>query len=322
MKWKTRVTEILGCQYPIVQGALHGFGNSQLAAPVSEAGGFGIITAAACRSPEGLREDIRRCKAMTNKPFGVNISIGLCSQPDQMIEVAIEERIKVVETAAFRTAEYGQRLHQAGLKWIHKVSNIKHALTAEKDGADAVVVVGLEGIGFKGKEQLPSLIAISIATKQLKIPVIAAGGFGDAGTFLAGLATGAEAVYMATVFMATKECPIPDTYKQRLIEAKAWDREYLGRALYQPKPEEYAKLEARRQAKEIPPEKWLEELERVREGYGDNSDASLDSVESMLKVGRGSLAVAFIDRVMTVRELVDGVIQGAEDILANWGISR
>jgi NAD(P)H-dependent flavin oxidoreductase YrpB (nitropropane dioxygenase family) len=322
MEWKTQVTEMLGCQYPIIQGALHGFGNSQLAAPVSEAGGFGIITASACRSPQGLREEIRKCKDMTDKPFGVNVSMGLCPRPEKMIEVAVDEGIKVVETAAFRSVEYGKQLHQAGLRWIHKVTNMKHALAAEKDGADAVVVVGLEGIGFKGKEQLPSLIAISLAAKQLKLPVIAAGGFGDAGTFLAGLAMGAEAVYMATVFMATKECPVPDSYKQRLIESRAWAPDYLGRALYQPKPEELAELEVRKRAKEIPPEKWLNYLEKVREGYGVSAGTSLDSVESMLKFATGSLAVAFIDRVMTVKELIDNIIQGAEDILANWGVTK
>ena len=147
MNWKTRVTELLGSKYPIIQGAFGGFGVSALAAPVSEAGGFGIITASALRTPEGLREDIRRARSMTDQPIGVNISVGLCPRIDEMREVAIEERVPVIFTAAYRADDHGRRIKGAGLKWVHKVATIQHALAAERHGADAVVIIGLEGAG-------------------------------------------------------------------------------------------------------------------------------------------------------------------------------
>ncbi len=319
MEWKNRVTEMLGCKYPIIEGAFHGFGKSDLAAPISEAGGFGMITAGAFRTPEGFRDDIRKCKSMTDKPFGANITIGLCPRVDEMIEVAIEEGIKVVETAAFRAAKHGKRLHEAGVKWIHKVASVRHAIAAEKDDADAVIMGGLDGIGFKSTEQLPSLIAVTLAAQQIKIPVIAAGGFGNARTFLAGLAMGAEAVYMATVFITTKECPVPDTYKQRLVEAKATDPDFLGRALYQASEEDMANLAARKRKGELSEAKWLEELERIRQGYPE--DSSLETVEAILKVSRGSLAVGFLDKVVTVKDLIDSIITGAEDILSRGILS-
>jgi len=157
MEWKTRVTEMLGIKYPIIQGSYGGFGTSEIAAPVSEAGGLGIITAGALKTPERLEEDIRKARSRTDKPICVNLSMGMCPHIDDMREVAIKEGIPVVETSAFQASDHGKRLKDAGVKWIHKVATVKHAIVAEKQGADAVVIVGMEGIGFKSVEQLPTL---------------------------------------------------------------------------------------------------------------------------------------------------------------------
>jgi nitronate monooxygenase len=322
MEWKTRVTEILGSKYPIIQGAFGGFGTSAIAAPVSEAGGFGIITASALGTPEKLREDIRRARSITDKPLGINLTIGLCPQIDEMREVAIEEGVPVLFTAAYRAADHGERIHEAGLKWIHKVATIKHALAAERHGADAVVIVGLEGAGFKNINQLPTLITITTAVRLLKIPVIAAGGIGDARGFLGALGMGAEGVYMGTAFMATKECPISDRYKQALVEGQPWDPKFRDRALAPPKIEEYEKVMKEKDA--ISTGQWLQRLELVL--LKESPDIAVDwetafqewDPEIALRITGGSLAVGVIDRVKSVRELIEGIIDEAESILSEY----
>ena len=323
MEWKTRVTEILGSKYPIIQGAYGGFGTSAIAAPVSEAGGFGIITASALRTPEGLREDIKRARSMTDKPFGINLSIGLCPQIDEMREVAIEEGIPVIFTAAYRADDHGKRIHEAGLKWIHKVATVHHAVAAERQGADAVVIVGLEGTGFKNITQLPTLITITKAVRLLNIPVIAAGGIGDARGFLGALGMGAQGSYMGTAFMATVECPISDRYKQALVEGEPWDPKIRDRALAPPTIEEYEKV--MKEKGSMPIGQWLGKLEMVL--LKESPDIAIDwekafqewDPEVALRIGGGSLAVGVIDKVKSVRELIEDIIQGAEQILSAEG---
>ncbi len=322
MEWKTRVTEILGSRYPIIQGAYGGFGTSAIAAPVSDAGGFGIITASALNTPVKFREDIRRARSITDKPFGVNLTIGLCPQIDEMREVAIEEGIPVIFTAAYRADDHGRRIHQAGLKWIHKVATIQHAVAAERQGADAVVIVGLEGTGFKNITQLPTLITITKAVRLLKIPVIAAGGIGDARGFLGALGMGAQGVYMGTAFMATEECPISDRYKQALVEAEPWDPKYRDRALMPPKIEEYERVMKEKDS--MPLGQWLQRLEMVL--IKESPDVELDwrtafqewDPEVALRISGGSLAVGVIDKVKSVKELIEGIIQEAERILSDY----
>ena len=323
MNWKNRVTDILGSKYPIIQGAFAGFGTSALAAPVSDAGGFGIITAGALRTPEELREDIKRARSMTDKPFGVNLSVGLCPQIDEMREVAIEERVPVVFTAAYRGDDHGRRVQEAGLKWVHKVATVHHALAAERQGADAVVLVGLEGAGFKSIQQLPTLIAVLSAARMMKVPLIASGGIGDGHGLVAALGMGAEGIYMGTRFMATKECPISERYKQTLVDAQPWDANVRDRALVPPRPEEYEKVMKQRGEKVTG--EWLRRLELVLlkespDATADwESDFSKDDPEVALRVTGGSLAVAVIDSVLSVRELIDTIIRQAEEILSSQG---
>lgn len=313
MEWRTRITEMLGIKYPIIQGAYGGFGSSAIAAPVSEAGGLGIITAGALKTPEKLQADIRRARSMTDKPIGVNLSVGMCPQIDEMREVCIEEKIPVVETAVFRADNHGKRLQEAGVKWIHKVATIEHALVAEKQGVDAVVIVGLEGTGFKSVKQVPTMLTLALALKQIKVPVIAAGGIGDGRTFLAALSMGAEAVYIGTAFMATQECPIPDKHKQMLIDIDVNDPKVKDRALVPPKPEEVDRVMKLRG--KIPEGEWLKKLERVLvKESPDEASEELDT-EEVLRIAPGSLAVAFINRMMTVKEFIDGIIAEAEETL-------
>ncbi|UCG84264.1 MAG: nitronate monooxygenase, partial [Dehalococcoidia bacterium] len=211
---------------------------------------------------------------------------------------------------------------EAGLKWVHKVVTVKHALVAERQGADAVVLVGLEGTAFKNISQLPTLTGTTSAARQLKIPLIAAGGIGDARGFLAALAMGAEGIYMGTRFLATKECPISDRHKQKLVETQPWEPEFRDRCLAPPRPEEYAKIMEKRD--DMPQEEWLRKLEQVmfNRATEDIDDIDFNSdwgAEAALSVAGGSLAVGVIDKVMSVRELIDTIIRDAEHILSREG---
>ena len=316
MEWKNRVTKLLGCKYPIIQGAFGGFGRSDLATAVSAAGGFGIITASALRTPEKLRDDIRKARSMTDQPFGVNLSVGI-RYIDEMREVSIEERVPVIFTAVYRSDDHGKRIHEAGLKWVHKVATIRHALAAERQGADAVVIVGLEGTGFKSREQLPTLVGITSAARQMKIPIIAAGGIGDARGFVAALSMGAEGIYMGTRFMATKECPISERFKQKLVEAQPWDPEYHDRTLAPPNDEDFEIV--MKEKDKLSQSEWLQRLELLFLKRSPNTQVNWEDDEASLKITGGSLAVGVIDSVVSVKELIDTIIRDAEYILSKKG---
>lgn len=305
MEWKTRVTGLLGMRYPIIQGALAGIGTAPLAAAVSEAGGLGMVTAWTLRTPERLRKEIRKARAMTDKPFAVNLSPAMDPALDAMREVAIEERVPIIETAGSRAVEHGKRVKEAGLIWIHKVQTLKHALAAERDGADAVCVMGLEGAGLKSPLILPTLVNVALAVRHVKIPVIAAGGIGDARTFLGALALGAEAVQLGTVFCAVKECPLSERRKQALIDADPCDPRWRDPILSTSRAEDIRGLKDAMDSKSVM-----------------RAAAKAESTGIPKEAGTGalSLAVGFIDKVITVKELVDGIISGAEEILTTGGI--
>jgi len=296
MEWRTKVTDLLGCQYPIIQGAFGGFGSSVLAAPVSEAGGFGIITATALNTPGKLRKDIRKARSMTDKPFGVNLSLIGHPHINELREVAIEESVAAIFTSAYKAQDHGKRIKEASIPWIHKVGTLKHAQAAESHGADAVVMVGIEGGGEKAALHLSTMTSISMTTKILGIPVIAAGGIGDSRTFLAALAMGAEGVYMGTAFMATKECPIAERHKQALVKASPSDPDLRNKIF-------------------APPPPGLDELTRKQEVWQLVGDARPHSVSRPMPVMGGSMAVGAITEIVTVKELIDRIIREAEELL-------
>ncbi|MFC1848531.1 NAD(P)H-dependent flavin oxidoreductase [Chloroflexota bacterium] len=300
MEWRTRVTDLLGCRYPIIQGAFGGFGRSGMAAPVSEAGGFGIITATALNKPEKLRKDLRKARSMTDKPFGVNLSLIGHPHINELREVAIEERVATIFTSAYKAEEHGKRIKEAGIPWIHKAGTVKHAEAAQRHGADAVVIVGIEGEGEKAALHLSTMTTISMVTKVLSIPVIAAGGIGDGRTFLAALAMGAEGVYMGTAFMATKECPIAERHKKALVQASPSDPGLRNKVF-------------------APPPPGLDELTRKQEVWQLVGDAQPQSVSNPMPVMSGSMAVGAIDNIVTVKELIDRIIGEAEDLLIGSG---
>ncbi len=318
--WNTKITRMLGIKYPIIQGAFGAFASADFSVPVSEAGGLGMITAGALGTPEALRDELRRAKSMTDKPLAVNLTLMGCPHIDEMREVIIEEGgVVAVETAPARADYHGKRLQEAGIKWIHKVATVKHALAAERQGADAVVIVGLEGAGFKSAEQIPTMVAIPWAVKLLKIPVIAAGGIANARGFMAALMLGAEAVYMGTAFMATKECPISEKHKNFLVEADPSNPKILKSCLTTPNPKELAKVMSEKNA--MPEHEWLIRLERVMLNQSPEMPV-MESVKDLeieaLRVAPGSLAVGCIDQVPTIKAFMEALIAEAEDLRRLW----
>jgi NAD(P)H-dependent flavin oxidoreductase YrpB (nitropropane dioxygenase family) len=326
MEWKTRITELLDCKYPIVQGAMAGLGNWQFAAAVAEAGAHGMITASVSRTPEQLREDIKKCRNATDKSFGVNLSFGICPRIEEMLEVCIEAKVPV-ETAIYKPDSLVPRIKESGLTWIHKTARIKDALYAEKLGADAVIAVGLEGTGFKNPEQLPTMTTTTWGTRQIKIPFIAGGGLGDGRGLLGALGMGADGIMMGTAFLATKECPTNERIKQAIVRASPDNPQLRHRVLASADPKAYAEVMAMRD--KMPMDKWLNMLERVnlkdenwREAAGYSTPTGNEISDQTTNMDAGlrmvSLAVAVIDHVPTVKELIDNIIREAEEILNSW----
>lgn len=282
MTFDNELTRMLGIRYPIIQGAFgpKGMGTSRIAVPVSEAGGLGVLTSISYEDPDAFQQDIREARKRTDKPVAVNFSLlkdrGLLEAfHEEYVRVALAEGIRIVFTSAYDGSAIGRRCRAAGCVWIHKCATIEHALSSARKGADAVVIVGLEGTGFKSPLQNSTLVNITAARRLTDTPLIAAGGIGDAHGFVAALAMGAVGVYLGTAMMATREFQAPDSLKDRIVRQDILDADYrqtVYRAGHSLKP---------------------------------------------------SLASAVIDSLPTVRELVDGMIQGAGEIMAQfkeWGM--
>ena len=222
MALKTRITELLEIEHPIVQGGMMNVGFAELASAVSNAGGLGIITALTQPSPEALRAEIERCRAMTSKPFGVNMTIfPTINSPDYKAyaQAIIDGGVKIVETAGTPAVrEIWEMLKPHGIKILHKCTAVRHAVSAEKAGCDVISIDGFECAGHPGEDDIPGLILIPAAADKVKIPMLASGGFGDGRGLAAALALGAEGINMGTRFCATKEAPIHDNVKQAYVD--------------------------------------------------------------------------------------------------------
>ena len=217
---KTRFTELVGVEYPIVQGGMQWVGRAQLVAAVANAGALGFITALTQPTPDDLRREIARCRELTDKPFGVNLTILPSLNPPPYAEyrqAIIESGIKVVETAGNNPQEHIEVFHQHGIKVLHKCTSVRHAVKAEKIGADAISIDGFECAGHPGEDDTPGLILIPAAADKVRIPMIASGGFGDARGLVAALALGADGINMGTRFMCTVESPIHERVKQQIV---------------------------------------------------------------------------------------------------------
>ena len=231
---ETRITELFGIEHPIVQGGMHFVGYAELAAAVSNAGGLGIITGLTQGTPEKLANEIARCREMTDKPFGVNLTfMPVLRAPDYpgLVNAIIDGGVKIVETAGYNPVEYLPAFKDAGIKVVHKCTAVRHALKAQAIGCDAVSVDGFECGGHPGEDDIPNMILLPRAADELQIPFISSGGMADARSLVASLALGAEGMNMGTRFLATKEAPVHDNVKQAILEASELDTRLIMRPL-------------------------------------------------------------------------------------------
>ena len=231
---KTKITELFGIEHPIIQGGMHFVGFAESAAAVSNAGGLGIITGLTQGTPEKLEAEIEKCQALTDKPFGVNLTfLPSLTPPDYpgLIEVIIKTGVKVVETAGRNPAVYMPAMKEAGIKVIHKCTSVRHSLKAQDIGCDAVSVHGFECGGHPGEDDIPNFILLPRAADELEIPFVASGGMADARSLVASMALGAEGMNMGTRFIATQDAPVHDNVKQAIVNASELDTRLIMRSL-------------------------------------------------------------------------------------------
>ncbi|MZR29181.1 NAD(P)H-dependent flavin oxidoreductase [Sneathiella litorea] len=231
---KTKITELFGIEHPIIQGGMHFVGLAELASAVSNAGGLGIITGLTQKTPADLANEIARCKDMTDKPFGVNLTFlpTFAAPPyPEYIEAIVKGGVKIVETAGRSPEAYMPALKDAGIKVIHKCTSVRHSLKAQRIGCDAVSVDGFECGGHPGEDDIPNMILLPRAAEELDIPFVASGGIGNAQQLVASLALGADGINMGTRFMVTKEAPIHQNVKDTIIAASELDTRLIMRPL-------------------------------------------------------------------------------------------
>ncbi len=231
---KTRITELFGIEHPIIQGGMHYVGFAEMAAAVSNAGGLGIITGLTQKSAADLANEIAKCRDMTDKPFGVNLTfLPVVNAPDYpgMVKAIVDGGVTVVETAGNNPQQVIPALHDAGIKVIHKCTAVRHALKAQRIGCDAISVDGFECGGHPGEDDIPNFILLPRAAEELEIPFVASGGMADGRSLVAALALGADGMNMGTRFIATKEAPVHENVKQALVAASELDTRLIMRPL-------------------------------------------------------------------------------------------
>jgi NAD(P)H-dependent flavin oxidoreductase YrpB (nitropropane dioxygenase family) len=321
--FQTRVTEMLGIKYPVVQGAMQWLARAELAAAVSNAGGLGIISSFTFPTPQELRDEIRRTRGLTDRPFAVNITLLPTIRPvdiEGYINVAIEEGVEVIETAGRNPRQYIKLFKDAGVTVMHKVASVRALKTAERIGVDAVTIVGFEEGGNPGLDDVPTSVLIPVAVDSVKIPVIAAGGIGDARGFVAALALGAEGVLMGTRFMLSKECPLHPGIKEWLLQATERDTMMIMRSINNPErvvKTDFARSILGMEAKGAS----LEELLPMISGLRQREALDKGDVEGvMLPCGQ---VVGLIHEIPSVKEIIEGIISEAKVIgqrLNNMGL--
>ncbi|MBR0953545.1 NAD(P)H-dependent flavin oxidoreductase [Bradyrhizobium canariense] len=314
---KTAITELFGIKHPIIQGGMHYVGFAELAAAVSNAGGLGIITGLTQRTPELLAKEIARCRDMTDKPFGVNLTFlpSFTAPPYPEYIAAIKEGgVKAVETAGRSPEQYMSALKAAGIKVIHKCTSVRHSLKAEKIGCDAVSVDGFECGGHPGEDDIPNMILLPRAADELKIPFVASGGMADARSLVAALSMGAAGMNMGTRFVATKEAPVHDNVKQALVKATELDTVLVMRALRN--TERVLKNKGVTHLLEVEREKGASlKIEDIHEQVAGVYPRVM--VDGDMDAGAWScgMVVGLINDIPTVRELIERIMADAERII-------
>lgn len=317
MAFKTRITEMLGIEHPIVQGGMQSVGTAQMASAVSNAGGLGIITALTQPSPQALREEIEKCRSMTDKPFGVNLTVfPTINSPDYnaYADAVVESGVKIMETAGTPAVrEIWARVKPHGVTILHKCTAVRHALSAEKAGCDIISIDGFECAGHPGEDDIPGLILIPAAADKVKIPMLASGGFGDGRGLIAALSLGAEGINMGTRFCATREAPIHDNVKQAYVE-----NDERGSFLIFRNFKNTARVGRSEVSKEV-----VRRLAQPDAQFGDVQELVAGTAgRELLQTGDLSKGVfwagmiqGLIHDIPTCQELIDRIISEAEAIL-------
>ncbi len=313
--FKTKVTEILKIKYPIIQGGMMWISRAKLVSAVSNSGGLGILSALTFKTPEMLEDEIKKCRDLTDKPFGVNITFLPTLRPvnyEKYIEVIIKNGIKIVETAGRNPEPYMKFFKENKITVIHKCTSVRHAKKAESIGCDMVSIDGFECAGHPGEDDVTSLILVPRTVDELNIPVIASGGFGDGRTFVAALALGAEGVNMGTRFLATKEAEIHPNIKRKLIEAKETDTILVERTL-----KNSVRVLRNKHALKVKEMEergaTLEELAPLLSGLlGLKALETGDTENALFACGQ---VVGLINNIPTVKELIEDIISKAREII-------
>jgi NAD(P)H-dependent flavin oxidoreductase YrpB (nitropropane dioxygenase family) len=313
---KTRITELFGIERPIVQGGLMWIARAELASAVANAGGIGFMTALTFPNAEGLRAEIRKCREMTDKPFGVNLTFLPSLRPidyPAYITVCIEEDIKFIETAGRNPEPYMKQIKSADMKVVHKCTSVRHAVKAEKIGCDVVSIDGFEAAGHPGEDDVTSLVLIPLTRDAISLPIIASGGFADGRGLVGALGLGADGMNMGTRFVATKEAPVHENVKRALVDHDERDTRLImrtlrntERVLHNPTVDKVLEIESKGDAK-------IEDL--IPHVSGLVGKEMLDDGDMERGVLAAGQSVGLVRDIPTCRELLDRIMAEAEEII-------
>jgi nitronate monooxygenase len=313
---KTRITELFDIERPLVQGGLMWIARAELTSAVANAGGIGFMTALTFPDADALRAEIRKCREMTDKPFGVNLTfLPTLSAPDYpaYIDVCIEEGVKFIETAGRNPEPYMAQIKSAGIKVVHKCTSVRHAIKAEKIGCDVVSIDGFEAAGHPGEDDVTSLILIPLTRDAISIPIIASGGFADGRGLVGALGLGADGMNMGTRFVATKEAPLHDNVKQALVDHGERDTRLIMRTLRNTERVLHNKTVDKVLEIESKGDTQIEDIVPYVSGLvGKEMLEDGDVEKGVLSAGQ---CMGFIRDIPTCRELLDRIMAEAEEII-------
>ncbi len=312
---RTRFTETFGIEHPIVQGGMQWVGRAELVSAVANAGALGFLTALTQPSPDALLQEIARCRTMTDKPFGVNLTILPTLTPPPYAEyraAIIESGITIVETAGAKPKEHVDAFKARGIRVIHKCTAVRYALSAERMGVDAISIDGFECAGHPGEDDIPGLVLIPAAANQVKLPILASGGFGDARGLVAALALGADGINMGTRFCATQEAPIHDNFKQALVAGDERATDLIFRTYRNTARVAKNAISQRVRAIEAEGKPFTEVAALVKGAKGRDAFERGDTDYGVWTAG---MVQGLIDDVPTVRELIERIVGEAADII-------
>ncbi|MDR7103693.1 nitronate monooxygenase family protein [Croceicoccus sp. BE223] len=312
---RTRFTEVFGVDHPIAQGGMQWVGRAELTSAVANAGALGFLTALTQPTPDDLMKEIERCRGLTDRPFGVNLTILPSINPPPYAEyrqAIIEGGVKIVETAGYRPQEHVDELKKHGVKVIHKCTAVRHALSAERMGVDAISIDGFECAGHPGEDDIPGLVLIPAAANVVTVPMLASGGFGDARGLVAALALGADGINMGTRFCATEEAPIHRNFKQALVDGDERATALIFRTYRN--TARVAKNAISEKVIAIEAEgKPFEEVAALVKGAKGRE--GLESGNTEHGIWTAGMVQGIINDIPTVRELVETIVGEAVDII-------